>query len=252
MNGGLNELALFAGLGGGILGGKLLGWNTVCAVEINPFCCRRLMQRQNEEYLSPFPIWDDVRSFNGKEWKGFVDVVSGGFPCQAFSTATHGHATAIDFWPDMFRIIGEVQPKFVFAENVSRKAIEKAAKDCQSLGYQTETIGLSAKNLGADHIRRRHWLLAYSNMRDELFSTLNAEASRLPKFYLSIWKTYPNESGMVNGMADRMDRFRAIGNGQVPIVVATAFSILIQRFVNQVDKSINIFDNFFIENSISD
>jgi DNA (cytosine-5)-methyltransferase 1 len=152
----------------------------------------------------------------------------------------------------MFRIIGEVQPKFVFAENVSRKAIEKAAKDCQSLGYQTETIGLSAKNLGADHIRRRHWLLAYSNMRDELFSTLNAEASRLPKFYLSIWKTYPNESGMVNGMADRMDRFRAIGNGQVPIVVATAFSILIQRFVNQVDKSINIFDNFFIENSISD
>src|SRR6266702_1435950 len=144
----MNELALFAGAGGGILGGKLLGWRTVCAVELNTFCCRRLMQRQNEGHLALFPIWDDVRSFNGSEWAGVVDVVSGGFPCQPFSTATHGIKTAIDLWPEMLRIIREVSPPFVFAENVSRKAIAKAAQDCEQLGYRAETVSLSAKDLG--------------------------------------------------------------------------------------------------------
>ena len=57
---GLRELALFAGAGGGILGGVLLGWRTVCAVELNAYCARRLMQRQNEGHLPPFPVWDDV------------------------------------------------------------------------------------------------------------------------------------------------------------------------------------------------
>ena len=78
----MNELALFAGAGGGILGGKLLGWRTVCAVEWNPFAAGVLAARQNEGALSPFPIWDDVRTFDGNPWRGLVDVVSGGFPCQ--------------------------------------------------------------------------------------------------------------------------------------------------------------------------
>src|SRR3990172_6916360 len=86
----MRELALFAGAGGGILGGVLLGWRTVCAVEINAFCARRLMQRQNEGHLSPFPVWDDVRIFDGKPWRGIVDVVSGGFPCQDISAAGTG------------------------------------------------------------------------------------------------------------------------------------------------------------------
>ena len=83
----MRELALFAGAGGGILGGVLLGWRTVCAVEINAFCARRLMQRQNEGHLPPFPVWDDVSTFDGRPWRGVVDVVSGGFPCQDISSA---------------------------------------------------------------------------------------------------------------------------------------------------------------------
>lgn len=77
----LRELALFAGAGGGILGGLLLGWRTVCAVEVNPYAASVLAQRQNDGILAPFPIWDDVRTFDGKPWRGRVDVVSGGFPC---------------------------------------------------------------------------------------------------------------------------------------------------------------------------
>ena len=76
----MNELALFAGAGGGMLAGTILGWRTVCAVEIEPYCASVLIQRQNDGILPPFPIWDDIRTFNGRPWRGIVDVVSGGYP----------------------------------------------------------------------------------------------------------------------------------------------------------------------------
>jgi DNA (cytosine-5)-methyltransferase 1 len=86
----MNELALFAGAGGGILGGKLLGWRTVCAVEWEPYPASVLCARQNDGLLPPFPIWDDIQTFDGRPWQGIVDVVSGGFPCQDISVAGGG------------------------------------------------------------------------------------------------------------------------------------------------------------------
>jgi hypothetical protein len=91
----LRELALFAGAGGGILGGHLLGWRCVCAVEWEPYPAGVLIARQNEGFLPPFPIWDDVRTFDGKPWRGVVDVVSGGFPCQDISAAGKGRALRV-------------------------------------------------------------------------------------------------------------------------------------------------------------
>lgn len=76
----LNELALFAGGGGGILGSILLGWCTVCAVEIDPYCREVLLSRQRDGCLEPFPIWDDIKTFEGRLWRGHVDIVTGGFP----------------------------------------------------------------------------------------------------------------------------------------------------------------------------
>ena len=66
----MNELALFAGAGGGILGGKLLGWRTVCAVELDAYCRRVLLARQRDGFLPRFPIWDNVTTFDGKPWRG--------------------------------------------------------------------------------------------------------------------------------------------------------------------------------------
>ena len=86
----MNELALFAGAGGGILGGHLLGWRTVCAVEWEAYPASVLCARQNDGLLPPFPIWDDVQTFDGHPWRGIVDVVSGGFPCQDISAAGGG------------------------------------------------------------------------------------------------------------------------------------------------------------------
>ena len=222
----MNELALFAGAGGGILGGKLLGWRTVCAVEWEPYPASVLCARQNDGLLPPFPIWDDVQTFDGKPWRGIVDVVSGGFPCQAYSTAAAGKNTADDLWPEMRRIVADVAPRYVFAENVSRIAIDQAANDCESMGYKTKAISLSAKDMGADHIRERFWLLAYTDNNGELFGEINAKTRGLQDMDSSIWEDYPESLRVADGMAYRMDRLKAIGNGQLPICAATAWQIL--------------------------
>lgn len=80
----INELALFAGAGGGILGGILAGTRTVCAVEIDPYCREVLLRRQKDGLLPLFPIWDDIRTFEGKPWGGRVDIVSGGVPVSGY------------------------------------------------------------------------------------------------------------------------------------------------------------------------
>ena len=135
----MNELALFAGVGGGLLGTEAIAFNTICAVELDWKRRCILARRQNDgQFRSVFPIWDDVCTFDGIPWRGAVDVVSGGFPCQAFSTAARGRNNAINLWPEMRRIIQQVEPKYVFAENVTASAIEAAAEDCAEMGYKTE------------------------------------------------------------------------------------------------------------------
>jgi DNA (cytosine-5)-methyltransferase 1 len=222
----MNELALFAGAGGGILGGHLLGWRTVCAVEWEPYAASVLLARQNDGILPPFPIWDNVQTFDGRPWRGIVDVVSGGFPCQAYSTAAAGKNTADDLWPEMRRIVADVAPRYVFAENVSRIAIDQAEQDCESMGYKTKKISLSAKDMGADHIRERFWLLAYSDNDGELLRSVNAKTRWMQSLGNSIWEDYTESLRMADGVAARVDRLKAIGNGQVPLVAATAWRLL--------------------------
>lgn len=224
----MNELALFAGAGGGVLGGKLLGWRTVCAVEWEPYPTCVLAQRQNDGLLPAFPIWDDVRTFDGRPWRGVVDVVSGGFPCQPFSTAARGANNAEDLWPEMRRVVADVAPWCVFAENVAQRAINHAADDLEQMGYQARAIPLSAKDLGADHVRPRFWLLAYANGYRELLRAKYAEMGMREEFQNSVWGREPGGARMVNGLADRMDRITATGNGQVPIVAAHAWRCLVE------------------------
>nr|WP_096910990.1 DNA cytosine methyltransferase [Acinetobacter colistiniresistens] len=166
--GGLNELALFAGAGGGILGSHLLGWNTVCAVERDAYAAQVLAQRQNDGILKAFPIWSDITTFDGKPWRGIIDVISGGFPCQDISSA--GKGAGIDgersgLWVEMARIISDVRPKYVFVENspmLISRGLTRVISDLAKMGYDAEWTRLSASNLGAPHQRDRIWIVAYS------------------------------------------------------------------------------------------
>jgi len=224
----LNELAIFAGAGGGLIASKMLGWNTVCAVELDGYSQCVLIQRQNDGILRPgFPIWDDARTFDGRSWRGVVDVISGGFPCQAFSTAAAGRNIADDLWPEMRRVIGEAVPRYVFAENVSKLAINRAGEDLEQMGYQTKAISLGAKDLGGDHIRTRYWLLAYADDPRELLCGIDAEMAVMQDVGEGVWSGNPRDSGMANGVAYRMDRVKATGNGQVPIVAVNAIRLMV-------------------------
>ncbi len=86
----MRELALFAGIGGGILGGHLLGWRTVCAVEHDAHRARILALRQNDGLLPPFPIWSDVRTFDGRAWRGLVDAQVPRVAASAWTWLFHG------------------------------------------------------------------------------------------------------------------------------------------------------------------
>jgi DNA (cytosine-5)-methyltransferase 1 len=162
----MHELALFAGAGGGILGGKLCGWKTVCAVEIDGNARSVLLARQNERIFKPFPVWDDIRTFDGRPWRGLIDVVSGGFPCQDISCAGKGagiKGSRSGLWSEMARIIGEVRPRFVFVENstfLRTRGLGVVLGELAQVGYDAQWCFVSAENVGAPHKRDRLWLVA--------------------------------------------------------------------------------------------
>ena len=165
----MNELALFAGAGGGILGGQLLGWRTVCAVESDPYCCDVLAQRQDDGCLDPFPIWrGDIRDFDGRPWAGTVDVVSGGFPCTDIAPPGGGAGINGDesgLWKEMARITGEVRPRFVFVENspmLTARGLGTVLGDLASLGFDAEWGVVGAHHISAPHKRDRIWIVATS------------------------------------------------------------------------------------------
>ena len=235
----MRELHLFAGAGGGILGGKLLGHRCVGAVEINPYCRRVLEQRQRDGVLEPFPIFDDVRTFDGTPWRGRVDVVCGGFPCQDISNS--GGKTGLDgerssLWWEMHRIVREVEPRFVFVENVAAilvRGFDRVLGSLADLGFDAEWCVLSAGALGAPHIRERLWLLGSntdSTQREGDECTERVETQYSNAGSLGWWESEPSVGRVADGVAHRMDRLAATGNGQVPAVAATAFRILMDRF----------------------
>ena len=230
----MNELALFAGGGGGLLAGHLLGWRTVCAVEIEDYARRVLLQRQADGFLPRFPIWDDVRTFDGKPWAGKINVISGGFPCQDISAAGKGDGLEGErsgLWKEMFRIICEVRPNFVFVENspnLTTRGLGVILGNLASVGFNAKWGVLGAGDIGAKHQRDRIWIVAYTNDTDR-----RRECRRLrsiPKCNQTGDShspfNQPEPIRMVDGVANRVDRLRAIGNGQVPICATTAWRIL--------------------------
>lgn len=289
----MNELALFAGAGGGILGGHLLGWRTICAVEWDAYAASVLCARQNDGLLPPFPIWDDVQTFDGKPWRGIVDVVSGGFPCQDISAAGKGAGITGErsgMWLHMARIVGEIQPSFVYVENspmLCSRGLGTVLGDLAALGYDARWGVLGAADVGAPHQRDRIWISAsnancaangkqytyeekrdYSNRINKKMADTDSVRKLQPQgsernqwgrigdssknmahtdgsqcernerskqnesehAYFggtSWWDAEPNVGRVANGVAARVDRLKAIGNGQVPAVAATAWEILI-------------------------
>jgi len=126
----------------------------------------------------------------------------------------------------MLRVIGEVCPKNVFAENVSEDAIIEAQADLARAGYQTVRGLVGAGDVGADHPRERWWLAANANHEGKLGGSVDAEMAKLKACGKGVWQAEPECTRIPYGTAGRLDRFTCIGNAQVPIVAALAWEIL--------------------------
>ncbi len=251
----MNELALFAGVGGGILGGHLLGWRCCGAVELDAFAASILITRQNEGILPPFPVWDDICTFDGKPWYGHIDVVSGGFPCQDIS-AGNPNAKGIGgvrsgLWKQMARIVGEIRPNYVLVENspiLTSRGLGVVLGDLAGMGYDAEWGVISALEAGLDHQRRRIWILAHAmhlgtsrlvtsqnarkvgsatgiRERREACQTHMRAVAAAPFNGGASWPQ-PLLRGTKNEFSHWVDRIKTVGNAQVPAVVELAWETL--------------------------
>jgi DNA (cytosine-5)-methyltransferase 1 len=239
----LRELALFAGAGGGILGGLLLGWRTVCAVERDPYCRSVLLARQRDGILPRFPIWDDISTFDGKPWDGSVEVVSGGFPCQDISSSGTRRGITGErsgLWTEMLRVVCEVRPRFVFVENSSElvgRGLGRVLGDLASSGFDARWACIPAAYGGAPQGRDRVWIVADArglgrqarsqrNVKKQA-SERRAYAHGLAEAQYRTRQAQAIFRGMDDALAHRLDRLRASGNGQVPAVAELAWETLI-------------------------
>jgi len=245
----MNELRtfhLFAGAGGGILADILLGHIPIGACEIEADARNILITRQRDGVLPPFPIWGDICTLDGKPWRGAVDVLCGGFPCQDISNqgANHGEKQGVNgnrsgLWKEYRRIIDEMQPRFVFAENspnLRTRGLVRILKDLAGMGYHARWCRLGACDIGADHARKRIWLVAYRSS-DRLERGMHCDKKRQREATIRsverlcknrVWHDLPapNAFGAANGLARKLDRLRAVGNGQVPAVACLAWLVL--------------------------
>jgi DNA (cytosine-5)-methyltransferase 1 len=153
--------SLFSGIGGFDLGLERAGMEVKWQVEIDPFCNKVLAKH-----------WPDVKRYGdirnvGKDNLESVDLICGGFPCQPFSSAGKQRGEADDryLWPEMLRVISEVNPTWIIGENVAgiiSMAIDQVLSDLEGLGFETQAVVVPACSLGAIHIRQRVWILAHS------------------------------------------------------------------------------------------
>lgn len=185
----MNHASLFSGIGGFDLAAREVGWNNVFQCEIDPFC-----QSVLKYYFPKTVLYEDIKRTDFTSWKGKIDVLTGGFPCQPFSVAGQRKGTDDDryLWPEMLRVIRETRPSWVIGENVAgitsmvqpgsevtvenqassletsdketlfeqEYVIETVCRDLEREGYSVQPILIPACGVGAPHRRDRVWFIA--------------------------------------------------------------------------------------------
>jgi DNA (cytosine-5)-methyltransferase 1 len=239
----LNELALFAGGGGSVLASRILGWRTVCAVEIDSGARRIMLDRQRDGVLERFPIWDDIRSFDGMLWRNRVDVITGGFPCQDISQC--GAGAGLDgersgLWVEMARVIREVRPRLVVVENspmLTSRGLGRVLGDLARMGLDARWGVFRASTIGAAHHRARFFMVAYphgaklESLDIPQPAGVDTEEPRRRQLARAIdaalpaddYASMPRDS---DDVARGMDGLKATGNGWVPAMAARAVAVL--------------------------
>jgi len=227
---------LFSGIGGFSLGLERAGMQTVAFCEPNKFC-----QAVLHKHWPDVPIYEDVHDLSATRLANDgvrFDVICGGFPCQDISTAGKGAGlagTRSALWWEYWRLIKETTPSWVIAENVAAlcyRGLDQVLGSLAQIGYDAEWHCIPASAIGAPHRRDRIWIVAYPNNDGEPTCSVNAETRRLSPFISNDgwpeWAHYPDAVRMDDGVSNRLDRLKALGNAVVPQIPE-----LIGRWINE-------------------
>ena len=163
----MKHLDLFSGIGGFALAARWAGFETIGFCEIDKYA-----QKVLKKNFPGVPIYEDVTKLSGSKFKD-IFLITGGFPCQDISIAGKGagiEGERSGLWSELFRIIGEVRPKYALIENVPALTFRGGTRviaDLTEIGYDTEWQIVGANQVGALHRRDRIWIVAYSECNTE-------------------------------------------------------------------------------------
>lgn len=213
----MRVLDLFSGIGGFALGLERAGMQTVAFCEVDKKCCNVLRRHWPE-----VPIYDDVRTINSDRLAAdgiAVDVVCGGFPCQPFSRAARGRNNAPDLWPHMLRIVCDVRPDWVIAENVpglGHGGVERVCGDLERAAYRVWPFDLDTAPPGRHRGRKRLVFVAYANGDGKSRRAVNAEVAGISHLPRCSEEDDAAPVGMDDGLPGRMDALQQLGNSMSP------------------------------------
>lgn len=217
---------LFSGIGGFSLGlERTGGFETVLFCEFDKHA-----QKVLKKHWPDVPIHNDVRTLDGKQYRGSIDVICGGFPCQDLSAA--GKQAGIDgerssLYREMLRIISESLPRYAIFENVADLLTGKQGRwfaqflyDLAAVGYNAEWHCIPASYIGAPHIRDRIWIIAYPDSKKNSFRSFGEilKKGKMPgtDFQREWPGPMPNISRVDDGLPKRLHRLGRLGNSVVP------------------------------------
>ena len=166
----MNHGSLFSGIGGFDLAAEWMGWDNKFHCDINPFS-RKLCSF----YWPKAESYDNIKTTDFTIWRGRIDILSGGFPCQPFSHAGKRMGKEDDrhLWPYMLQAIKDIRPRYVVGENVrgilswsDGLVLEEVYADLEGEGYEVQTFVLPAVGINAPHKRDRVWIIAKDTSSD--------------------------------------------------------------------------------------
>ncbi len=244
----MKVLDLFSGIGGFSLGLERAGMETVAFCENDPFC-----QKVLKKHWPDVPVHNSIEDLDGRQYRGSVELVCGGAPCQPYSVAGEQRGAEDDraLWPEMLRVIREMEPIWVVFENVPgiiSMELDNVLSDLEGEGYSCQSFVIPACGVDAPHKRDRVWIMAHASIKrlqgseetgDSLGSRKNREQlstglNRVPRRDKS--QNQPRMGGMVDGVSrwldepegiprvigkvpHRVNRLKSLGNAVVPQVV---------------------------------
>lgn len=249
MNKKLKHASLFSGIGGFDLAAKWMGWENKFYCEIDPFCRKILNYHFND-----LKSYENIKETDFREWRGKIDVLSGGFPCQPFSTAGKRKGTEDEryLWPEMLRAIREIKPKWVVGENVrgllswnEGMVLETVNTDLENEGYETEYFLLPACGVNAPHQRYRIFIIAHrtetrsNDVHDSRKNAIYTDKHNTSHLRETTWENFPTQSplcGRDDGLSTELDGIavskwrtesvKAYGNSVVPQLIYKLFNTI--------------------------